>query len=96
MGRGGYVYIMTNKRGGVLYIGVTADIAARIFQHKTGRGSAFCRKYGLTMLVRAEEYPTIEEAIAREKAMKAWKRQWKIELIEASNPNWDDLAPNIL
>jgi len=96
MGRGGYVYIMTNKRGGVLYIGVTADIAARIFQHKTGRGSAFCRKCGLTMLVLAEEYPTIEEAIAREKAMKAWKRQWKIELIEASNPNWDDLAPNIL
>ena len=87
---------MTNKRGGVLYIGVTADIAARIFQHKTGRGSAFCRKYGLTTLVLAEEYPTIEEAIAREKAMKAWKRQWKIELIEASNPNWDDLAPNIL
>ena len=96
MGRGGHVYIMTNKRGGVLYIGVTADIAARIFQHKTGRGSAFCRKYGLTTLVLAEEYPTIEEAIAREKAMKAWKRQWKIELIEASNPNWDDLAPNIL
>ena len=47
-------------------------------------------------LVLAEEYPTIEEAIAREKAMKAWKRQWKIELIESSNPNWDDLAPNIL
>ena len=96
MGRGGHVYIMTNKRGGVLYIGVTADIAARIFQHKTGRGSVFCGKYGLTTLVLAEEYPTIEEAVAREKAMKAWKRQWKIELIEALNPNWDDLAPNIL
>ncbi|SBV32493.1 Excinuclease ABC, C subunit-like protein [uncultured Sphingopyxis sp.] len=96
MGRGGYVYIMTNKRGGVLYIGVTADIAARVFQHKTGQGSAFCRKYGLTMLVLAEEYPTIEEAIAREKAMKAWKRQWKIELIEASNPDWDDLAATLI
>ncbi len=86
---------MTNKRGGVLYIGVTADISARVFQHKTGKGSAFCRKYGLTTLVLAEEYPTIEEAIAREKAMKAWKRQWKIELIEAGNPDWSDLAANI-
>ncbi|WP_077146026.1 GIY-YIG nuclease family protein [Sphingopyxis sp. KK2] len=96
MSRGGHVYIMTNKRGGVLYIGVTADISARVFQHKTGKGSAFCRKYGLTTLVLAEEYPTIEEAIAREKAMKAWKRQWKIELIEAGNPDWSDLAANIL
>ena len=92
MKRGGWVYIMTNKRGGVLYIGVTADIAARVFQHKTGQGSAFCRKYGLTKLVLAEEYPTIDEAIVREKAMKAWKRPWKIELIEARNPDCGDLA----
>jgi putative endonuclease len=96
MKRGGWVYIMTNKRGGVLYIGVTADIAARIFQHQSGRGSAFCRKYGLTKLILAEEYPTIEEAIARGKAMKAWKRLWKIELIETSNPDWDDLAVTLI
>jgi len=92
MSKRGWVYIMTNKKGGVLYIGVTADLSARIYQHKTGQGSAFCRKYGLTQLVLVEEYPTIAEAIAREKAMKAWQRQWKIELIEASNPDWSDLS----
>mgnify|MGYP001549984506 CR=1 FL=1 len=83
---------MTNKPAGVLYIGVTADLPARIYQHKTGQGSAFCRKYGLTRLVLVEEFSTIGEAIAREKAMKAWQRQWKIELIEASNADWSDLS----
>ena len=92
----GWVYIMTNKQGGVLYIGVTADLPARIYQHKTGQGSAFCRKYGLTILVLVEEFPTITEAIAREKAMKAWKRQWKIELIEASNPDWADYSDRLV
>ena len=88
---GGWVYILTNKPNGVLYIGVTSDLAARITQHRTGTGSAFCRKYGLTRLVRAEEYPDMLTAIAREKAMKAWKRAWKVELIERDNPAWDDL-----
>ncbi len=87
---------MSNKPRGVLYIGVTAIIEARSFQHRSGTGSVFCRKYGLDKLVLVESYPTIEEAIAREKAMKAWKRQWKIELVEASNPGWDDLIPHIL
>jgi putative endonuclease len=94
--RGGWVYIMTNKPRGVPYIGVTADIAARIHQHKTGRGSAFCRRYGLDRLVFVEEFPTIEEVIAREKAMKAWKRAWKIELIEKSNPEWVDYSETLL
>ena len=89
--RGGWVYIMTNKPGGVLYIGVCADIAARIAQHRDGTGSKFCRRYNLTRLVLAEPYPTIEEAIARETAMKEWQRAWKIELIEQTNPAWDDL-----
>ena len=92
MSKRGWVYIMTNKPAGVLYIGVTADLPARIYQHKTGQGSAFCRKYGLTRLVLVEEFSTIGEAIAREKAMKAWQRQWKIELIEASNADWSDLS----
>ena len=92
MTRGGWVYIMTNRPRGVLYIGVTADIAARVHAHKAGRGSAFCKRYNLDKLVLAEEYPTIEEAIAREKAMKAWKRDWKIELIERSNPEWVDYS----
>ena len=96
MNKRGWVYIMTNKRGGVLYIGVTADLPSRIYQHKTGQGSAFCRKYGLTILVLVEEFPTITEAIAREKAIKAWKRQWKVELIEASNPDWSDHSATII
>jgi putative endonuclease len=89
MKRGGWVYIMTNPHG-TLYIGVTADLASRINAHREGRGSEFCKKYGLTRLVYAEEYPTIEEAIAREKAMKRWKRQWKLKLIRAANPGWED------
>ena len=89
--KGGWVYIMTNKPGGTLYIGVTADIAARVAQHRDGAGSDFCRRYQLRRLVYVEDYPTIEEAIAREKAMKAWRRAWKVELIEAANPAWDDL-----
>jgi putative endonuclease len=88
----GWVYIMSNKREGVLYIGVTADLSARITQHRSGKGSAFCRRYGLNRLVYAEQHSTIEDAIAREKAMKAWKRTWKIELIENANPGWNDLS----
>jgi putative endonuclease len=82
---------MTNKPKDVLYIGVTAELAARVFQHRSGQGSAFCRRYNLKRLVLAESYPTIDEAIRREKAMKEWQRAWKIRLIEESNPNWDDL-----
>jgi len=87
---------MTNKPHGVLYIGVTADLAARIDQHKTGKGSKFCRRYGLDRLVWAEEFTSIEEAITQEKAMKAWKRAWKIELVERSNPAWADLSFDLL
>lgn len=93
---GGWTYIMTNKREGVLYIGVTADLAARLLQHRVGRGSTFCRRYGLTQLVLAEPHVTIEEAIAREKALKAWKRAWKIKLIEAGNPDWLNLFERIV
>ena len=91
-----WVYIMSNRRDGVLYIGVTADLSRRIVQHREGKGSAFCRRYGLKRLVYAEEHDSIEEAIAREKAMKAWKRAWKIELIEGVNPAWDDLFDVVL
>ncbi|WP_306087589.1 GIY-YIG nuclease family protein [Qipengyuania flava] len=91
-----WVYIMSNRKDGVLYIGVTAELSRRIVQHREGKGSAFCRRYGLKRLVYAEEHDSIEEAIAREKAMKAWKRAWKIELIEAVNPAWDDLFDVVL
>lgn len=89
--RGGWLYILTNKPYGIPYVGVTANLAARVHQHRTDRGSAFCRRYGIKMLVFAERFDTIEEAIAREKQVKAWRRQWKIELIEAANPTWADL-----
>ena len=89
--RGGWTYIMTNRSHGVLSIGVTSDLAARVWQHRNGEGARFCRRYNLTRLVLAEEHPTIEDAIARDKAMKAWKRDWKIELIERANPRWRDL-----
>jgi len=90
-GLGGWVYIMTNKPRGVLYVGATADIVTRVGQHRIGSGSAFCRRYNLTRLVLAESYPTIQEAVARETSMKEWHRAWKIRQIEESNPDWADL-----
>jgi putative endonuclease len=75
----------------VLYIGVTSNLAARMMQHRTGAGSAFCRKYGLNRLVLAEPHAGIVEAIRREKTLKAWKRAWKIRLIDEANPWWEDL-----
>ena len=93
--RGGWVYIMADRYRGTLYIGVTSDLAARAWAHKEGRGSSFCARYGLTRLVHAEEAPTIEEAIAREKAIKKWNRAWKIELIGQANPDWLDLFETI-
>ncbi|HWH18653.1 MAG TPA: GIY-YIG nuclease family protein [Allosphingosinicella sp.] len=87
----GWVYIMTNAPFGTLYIGVTSDLPARIHQHRTGDGSDFCRRYGLQRLVYAEKYERVDDAIAREKSMKAWKRRWKTRLIEEHNPCWEDL-----
>ena len=93
---GGWVYIMSNKPRGVLYVGVTADLAARVDQHRRGEGgSAFCRRYGLDRLVYAEAHEEIDMAIAREKAIKAWRRAWKIELVEAGNPGWADLFEHL-
>jgi putative endonuclease len=96
MEHGGCVYIMTNKRYGVLYIGVTSDLAARVTQHREGKGGAFTARYKCQRLVYIEHYPTIAEAIAREKAIKAWQRMWKIEAIERQNPSWDDLYLKLL
>lgn len=96
MGKGGWTYILTNKPHGVLYIGVTSHLPARMTQHRAGTGSAFCRRYGIKMLVLAEWHDTIEEAIAREKALKAWQREWKIRLIEEANPDWQDLYEHIV
>ena len=86
------LYILTNRPDGTLYIGVTGDLPARLAQHLRGDGSAFVRRYNLHRLVYAEVLPDMMTAIAREKAMKAWKRAWKVELIERANPGWDDLS----
>ncbi|MES2095553.1 MAG: GIY-YIG nuclease family protein [Pseudomonadota bacterium] len=91
MAKGGWTYIMTNKPHGVLYTGVAAHLAQRVDQHRRGVGSKFCKRYGLTMLVYAEPHDGIDYAITREKAIKAWKREWKIQLIESINPEWKDL-----
>lgn len=90
-----WVYIMTNAPSGTLYIGVTAHLAARIQQHREGRGSDFCKEHDLTRLVYVESHDTMLEAITREKALKKWKRAWKLNLIGGLNPNWDDLWDKI-
>ena len=80
----------------MLYVGVTSDLAVRVDQHRRGEGSEFCRKYNLRRLVFAEEHGEIDFAISREKALKAWKRDWKIALVEESNPEWRDLFELIM
>ncbi len=88
--RGGWVYMMADRYRGTIYTGVTADIARRTVQHRDGKGSHFVAKYGLLRLVYAEPHARMDEAIAREKAIKKWRRQWKIDLIESANPDWLD------
>ncbi len=94
--KGGWVYIVTNRPNGIIYIGVTSDLVARITQHRAGEIVGFTQKYGLKMLVYFERHDEILAAIAREKAMKAWQRAWKVRLIIRDNPGWDDLYPTIL
>jgi putative endonuclease len=88
----GFVYILASKRNGTLYTGITSDLHGRIQAHREGRGSKFTAKYGVTRLVWFEEYPLYADAIQRETSLKRWKRAWKLELVEKTNPNWDDLT----
>lgn len=90
-----YVYILSSKRHGTLYTGVTADLGMRVAQHKDGVNDGFTKKYGVHMLVYAEAHECIEDAIKREKAIKKWNRDWKIELIEKANPEWKDITETI-
>ncbi len=87
-----HVYIMSNRRNGSIYTGVTTDLAHRVAEHKAGVGSAFTRRYGLHRLVFAEEHGDILTAIQRETSIKRWSRAWKVRLIHAANPEWDDLS----
>ena len=91
MARSFHVYILASARNGTLYIGVTGDLAVRIWQHRQGELAGFTKKYDVTRLVHVEEFGDVNEAIAREKALKKWRRAWKLELIERDNPQWRDL-----
>ena len=91
MQRGGYVYIVTNRPHGTLYIGVTSNLPRRIFEHREGLHSGFTRQYGLNRLVWYEYFVDIRDAIQRETTMKHWVRAWKIRTIEAMNAEWNDL-----
>jgi putative endonuclease len=86
------VYILAGRRHGTLYIGVTSDLPARIHAHREGLIPGFTRRYGIKHLVHFERFETMDAAIEREKRLKEWRRAWKIELIEVTNPHWDDLA----
>lgn len=87
---------MTDRKFGVLYIGVTADLVRRVAEHKIGEVAGFTKRYGLRLLVYFERHEEILLAITREKQLKEWKRAWKIRLIEEINPEWDDLYGSIL
>jgi len=89
------VYILASQRNGTLYTGVTSDLLGRIHRHRTGQLPGFTRKYGVKLLVWFEQHPTMESAITREKRIKKWNRAWKLELIEAANPDWRDLAEDL-
>lgn len=91
-----YTYILANKKHGTLYIGVTNDLVRRIVEHKEGTIKGFTKQYDVSKLVYFEAFDDAEPAIAREKKLKHWKRQWKINLIEEQNPDWEDLYPSIL
>ena len=89
-------YILASKRNGTLYIGVTSDMAKRVWEHKNDLVEGFTKRYHVHSLVWYELHESMESAIKREKSMKEWKRVWKLELIESVNPDWDDLYHTII
>ncbi len=88
--------MLASHRNGTLYVGVTSDLVKRVHEHKTGPVNGFTRRYHVHQLVWFEAHSTMESAIAREKAIKEWKRKWKLELIEKQNPYWHDLYDALL
>jgi putative endonuclease len=96
MGKRFFVYVLTNRPKGVLYVGVTNDLSRRIWEHKTKVAPGFTSKYGVTVLVYYEEFGSILEARDRERALKHWRRAWKFKLIETVNPTWRDLYDELI
>ena len=93
---GGFVYIMTNRRNGILYVGVTSNLPSRAYQHREGLVDGFTKRYGLKLLVYYEAFDDIRLAIQREKTMKHWSRAWKVRLIHEMNPQWNDLSATLM
>ncbi len=91
-----FVYILASRYRGTMYVGVTNDLSRRVGEHKSGAVPGFTKRYKINQLVYCEPYTSILEARARERVLKRWRRDWKFELIEAQNPNWRDLTPQII
>jgi putative endonuclease len=91
-----YIYILASKKNGTIYVGVTSDLIKRIYEHKNDLVKGFTQKYIIHNLVYFEATESIESAIIREKQLKKWNRDWKINLIEKSNPAWKDLYPDLM
>ena len=91
----GFVHILASGPHGTLYVGVTSNLVQRVHQHRSGQTAGFTARHGVTRLVCFEAFDSIETAIFREKQLKKWRRQWKIELIERENPDWHDLWPGL-
>lgn len=96
MENGAYVYILASKRNGTLYVGVTTDLAKRVWQHKCGEAPGFTHKYNVKLLVYYAGFEDLKTARAKERALKKWRRSWKLELIETGNPDWRDLYQDLL
>jgi putative endonuclease len=90
------LYILASERNGTLYVGVTSDIAGRAWVHRSDTAESFTKRYGIHRLVYVEFHETMPDAILREKRIKKWRRAWKLELIEATNPRWRDLYDELL
>ena len=90
------VYILSSKRNGTLYVGVTSDLVKRVWEHRNNLVEGFTQRYGVHQLVWYELHESMESAIKREKRLKDWKRKWKVRLIEKTNPDWEDLYPAII
>jgi len=92
----GYLYILSNQKNGTLYIGATSDLVKRIWEHKNKSVEGFSKQYELNKLIYYEMFPDVLSARTREKTLKKWKRDWKINLIEKDNPSWKDLYQSII
>ena len=92
----GYVYLLASRRNGTLYVGVTSDLVKRVWHHKNDLVEGFTKRYGVHTLVWYEVHESMESAIRRERAIKEWKRAWKLALIEKENPTWQDLYEEIV